>query len=64
MFITIQNSDINFDLIKEMKVVRKTIVLTDINNVSTIIYFSSVKEARETRDNIIKRLNNEGEKDK
>lgn len=64
MFITIQNSDINFDLIKEMKVVRKTIVLTDINNASTIIYFSSVKEARETRDNIIKRLNNEGEKDK
>ena len=64
MFITIQNSDINFDLIKEMKVIRKTIVLTDINNTSTIIYFSSVKEARETRDNIIKRLNNEGEKDK
>ena len=64
MFITIQNSDINFDLIKEIKVERKTIVLTDINNASTIIYFSSVKEARETRDNIIKRLNNEGEKDK
>ena len=64
MFITIQNSDINFDLIKEMKVIRKTIVLTDINNTSTIIYFSSVKEARETRDNIIKRLNNEGEKEK
>ena len=64
MFITVKNSDINFDLIKEIKVERKTIVLTDINNASTIIYFSSVKEARETRDNIIKRLNNEGEKDK
>ena len=64
MFITVKNSDINFDLIKEIKVERKTIVLTDINNASSIIYFNSVKEARETRDNIIKRLNNEGEKDK
>lgn len=64
MFITVKNSDINFDLIKEIKVERKTIVLTDINNTSSIIYFNSVKEARETRDNIIKRLNNEREKDK
>ena len=64
MFITVKNSDINFDLIKEIKVERKTIVLTDINNASSIIYFNSVKEARETRDDIIKRLNNEGEKDK
>ena len=62
MFITIQNADLNSDLIKRIKVERKNITVTYVDGESCIFYFDSVKEARNTRNKLIELLNNEKSK--
>ena len=62
MFVRIQDVDLNSDLIKEISVKGKTVVITDLSNERSIYYFTSSKEAREVREEMIKKLNNEKDK--
>ena len=61
MFITLQDVNLNSDLIKRISVEDKTVVITDINNDKSIYYFTSMREAESIRTDLIKKLNNEQE---
>ena len=61
MFITLQDVNLNSDLIKRISVEDKTVVITDINNDKSIYYFTSMREAESIRTELIKKLNNEQE---
>ena len=61
MFITLQDVNLNSDLIKRISVEGKTVVITDINNDKSIYYFTSMREAESIRTELIKKLNNEQE---
>ena len=58
MFIRIQGIDLNSELIKEIQVVGKTIVVTDQINERSIYYFKTSSEAKRVREELIKELNN------
>ncbi len=55
MWISLKDSDINFDLILRFKREDRTIVLTDIMKNTTILYYSSPSKA----ENVIKYLRSE-----
>ena len=57
MFITLQGAELNSDLIKKVELKGKTIILTDTNNTRSIYYFTNSKEAKETKEDLIKKLN-------
>lgn len=58
MFITIQGINLNSDLIKSIEAKGKNILVKDINDIRSIYYFKTSKEAREVEQKLIKELNN------
>ena len=62
MFIKLQESNINFSLVREFEVRRNTLIITYNDGNEVTYHFKTTKLAKEEEDKLLKLLNDEKDK--